>query len=93
MDKNFNNYLIGATGTTEADLKMKTQILNVHAVMQKYESFTKLKFNDQFDYCVTIIRIAVHTSMDDLSKLRKTGDTKIFELSIYKPTIIDCHNG
>ena len=69
MDTKFNKYLVGAIGTTDADLKMKHQILNVHTIMQKYESFTKLKVHDQLDYCVTIIRIAVHTSMDDLSKI------------------------
>jgi hypothetical protein len=82
--KKFNNYLVGAIGTTEGNLKMRHQILNVHTTMQKFESFKKLEVHDQLDYCVTIIRIAVHTSTDDLFKIRPCNRNETFEYSIYK---------
>lgn len=84
ISKNFSNYLEANTGTSEADLNMKHQILNVYNIMEKHESFTKQSVQNKFEMCITIIRIAVNTSMDDLSKIRLIGSPKYFEYSIYK---------
>jgi hypothetical protein len=83
ISRKFSNYLEANIGSSEADLKMKHQILNVCKIMQKHESFTKQSVQNQFGMCVTIIRIAVNTSMDDLSRIRLIGDEKTFEYSIY----------
>lgn len=81
----FNKYLNSIVGDQQQDIKFKIQILNTHAIMARYKSFTMLALQDQFEYCVTICRIAVHTSMHDLQNARFSNEKKQnFELSIYR---------
>lgn len=72
-------------GNDPTEEKMRNQILNVHKTMNKYDFFIKQPLRDQFDMCTTICRIAVHTAMEDLSRVKLSkGKNERFECSIYR---------
>lgn len=72
-------------GNNPDDERLKNQILNAHKTMDKHDCFIKQPLRDQFDMCTTICRIAIHTSMEDLSKAKLSQNkNQRFECSIYR---------
>ncbi len=88
----FNKLIYQAYGVTDLFDKLGNQIKNVRETMSKYDDFTKLSAQSQFDFCCTICMIATQTSREDLNKVKLSGreSNEVFGYSINRKQKIDC---